>query len=139
MSIPAIKMALDDKLLTLAWITNPKKQVAWDDRDFTPVTGAAFLRVDLLLNDPIDLYIERSGIEERGIYQVSVCHPQGSGAIEALQIAELVRDLFAPAQSLEAGNQRIDLLDTPRIASGFHDGDGWYIVPVSVTWRAFPV
>lgn len=139
MSIVAIKMALDDKLLTLGWITDSKKQVAWDDRAYKPVTGSPYLRVDLLLNDPIDLYVERSGIEERGIYQVSVNYPQGKGALPAMQVAELVRDLFAPVQALQAGNQRIDFLDTPSISSGYHDDDGWYIVPVSISWRAFPV
>lgn len=135
MSIVAIEIALEQRLMSIADIPS----VAGEDVSYAPTTGKPFLKLYHLHNEPRDLYIERGTPPELpGIFQISVYYPEGRGKVSAKMIAERLSAEFSPVQMLEAGNHRVDLLDTPAIASGYHDGDGWYIVPVSVAWRAFP-
>lgn len=133
MSIVAIETALEEHLLTLA--TPPP--IAWEDVAFEPTTGQGYLRVHHLHNHPRDLFIEGGPAELPGIFQVDVVWPAGQGKVEAKQMAEQVAALFSPVQSLDAGNHRIELAQTPTIAGGMPD-EGWYTVPVSVNWRAMP-
>ncbi|MDH1824612.1 DUF4128 domain-containing protein [Delftia tsuruhatensis] len=134
MSIVAIETALEERLQTLP--TPPP--IAWEDVAFEPTTGQGYLRVRHLHNHPRDLFIEGGPAELPGIFQVDVVWPAGRGKVEAKQMAEQVAALFAPVQSLDAGNRRIELAQTPAIAGGMPD-EGWYTVPVSINWRAFPV
>lgn len=135
MSITAIETALEQKLLGVADLP----AIAWEDVDYKPTTGQPYLKVHHLHNNPRDLFLERGPAELPGIFQVSVLYPAGRGKVEAKQLAERIADAFAPVQMLPAGNHRVDLLDTPAIASGFPDGEGWYVVPVSISWQAFPI
>lgn len=132
--ITDIEATLESRLLALI---NPPP-IAWEDVEFTPATGQPYLRVRHLLNTPRDLFLEGGSAELVGILQVDAVYPSGRGKVEAKRLAGRVADLFAPVQSLEAGDYRIDLLKTPAIASGMPDGDGWYMVPISIPWRAFP-
>lgn len=133
MSIVAIEAALEERLLTL---TDPPP-IAWEDVGFEPTTGRGYLRVHHLHNAPRDLYLDGGSAELAGILQVAVVWPAGQGKVEAKQMAEQVSALFAPVQSLDAGSRRIELTQTPAIAGGMPD-EGWYTVPVSISWRAFP-
>ena len=135
MSITAIEAALEQKLLAIADLP----AIAWEDVSFTPATGQPYLKVHHLHNSPRDLFMERGPAELPGIFQVNVIYPAGRGKVEAKLLAERLASAFAPVQMLQAGNHRVDLLDTPAIASGFLDDDGWYVVPVSISWQAFPV
>lgn len=137
--ITDIEAALETRLQALVdpWIVDPPS-IAWEDVDFTPTTGQQYLRVHHLHNTPRDLFLEGGPAEMVGILQVDVVYPAGRGKVEAKRLAGQVADLFAPVQSLTTGAYRIDLLKTPAIAGGMNDGDGWYMVPVSIPWRAFP-
>lgn len=134
MSITAIESTLEALLQTL----EGSPPVAWEDLAFTPTTGQGYLRVNHLHNFPRDLYIEGGPAELPGILQVMVVWPAGQGKVVAKQWAEKVAALFAPVQTLAAGNHSIGLLQAPAIAGGMPDDDGWYSVPVSINWRAFP-
>ena len=133
MSIVAIEAALERHLQTL--VSPPP--IAWEDLVFEPTTGQGYLRVHHMHNHPRDLYLEGGPAELPGILQVTVVWPSGQGKVEAKQWAERVAALFAPVQSLEAGSHRIELTQTPAITGGMPD-EGWYLVPVSISWRAFP-
>lgn len=133
MSIVAIESALEERLMTLA----SPPLIAWEDVAFEPTTGQGYLRVHHLHNTPRDFTLVGDAAERLGIFQVDVVWPAGRGKVEAKQMAEQVAALFAPVQSLDAGNHRVDLTRTPSIAGGMPD-EGWYTVPVSINWRAFP-
>lgn len=135
MSIVAIETALEERLQTLA----NAPPIAWEDVSYTPETGVAYLKVFHLHNTPRDKYLEGGSAELAGIFQVTVVHPAGSGKVAAKLLAERVAAVFAPVQELEAGNHTVSLNQTPAIATGMPDEGGWYEVPVSIPWRAFPV
>lgn len=131
MSIAAIQSALEKRLLALA----PQLPTAWENVTFTP-PSSMWQRVNHLINVPRDLALERTLRMDRGIFQVTVHAPIGTGRLAAMQRAELIRDHFAPVMMLTEGAVRVDIVDTPRIASPMPD-EAWWAVPVSVYWSAF--
>ena len=132
MSIAIIQSALEKRLLTLA----PQLPTAWQNEVFKPTTGQPWQRVDHLINAPRDMALERTLRMDRGIFQVTAYYPIGTGRLAAMQRAELIRDHFAPVLMLTEGAVRVDIVDTPRIASPMPD-EAWWAVPVSVYWSAF--
>lgn len=131
MSIASIQSALEKRLLTLT----PQLPTAWENVTFTP-PSSMWQRVNHLINVPRDLALERTLRMDRGIFQVTVHAPINTGRLAAMQRAELIRDHFAPVLMLTEGAVRVDIVDTPRIASPMAD-EPWWAVPVSVYWSAF--
>lgn len=131
MSIALIQSALEKRLLTLT----PQLPTAWENVTFTP-PSSMWQRVNHLINVPRDLALERTLRMDRGIFQVTVHAPINTGRLAAMQRAELIRDHFAPVLMLTEGAVRVDIVDTPRIASPMPD-EAWWAVPVSVYWSAF--
>ena len=131
MSLALIQSALEKRLLTLA----PQLPTAWENVTFTP-PSSMWQRVNHLINVPRDLALERTLRMDRGIFQVTVHAPINTGRLAAMQRAELIRDHFAPVLMLTEGAVRVDIVDTPRIASPMAD-EPWWAVPVSVYWSAF--
>lgn len=131
MSIAAIQSALEKRLLALA----PQLPTAWENVTFTP-PSSMWQRVNHLINVPRDLALERTLRMDRGIFQVTVHAPINTGRLAAMQRAELIRDHFAPVLMLTEGAVRVDIVDTPRIASPMAD-EPWWAVPVSIYWSAF--
>lgn len=131
MSIAAIQSALEKRLLALT----PQLPTAWENVTFTP-PSSMWQRVNHLINVPRDLALERTLRMDRGIFQVTVHAPINTGRLAAMQRAELIRDHFAPVLMLTEGAVRVDIVDTPRIASPMPD-EAWWAVPVSVYWSAF--
>ena len=131
MSLAAIQAALEKRLLTLP----PQLPTAWENVTFTP-PSSMWQRVNHLINVPRELALERTLRMDRGIFQVTVHAPINTGRLAAMQRAELIRDHFAPVLMLTEGAVRVDIVDTPRIASPMPD-EAWWAVPVSVYWSAF--
>lgn len=134
MSLIAVEAALEARLQEMVDLP----PTAWEDKGFKPTTGVTHLRVHHLRNTPRSLYVDGPESRLMGIFQVSVFVPSGRGKVEAIALAEKVARLFEPVQSIDGGNHRIDLDDPANIASGMQTEDGWYMVPVSVNWMAFP-
>ncbi|MBS0227670.1 MAG: DUF4128 domain-containing protein [Proteobacteria bacterium] len=134
MSLHLIQTALEKHLIALA----PALPTAWPNKTFTPATGTPWQRVDHLTNAPLDMTMERSMHQERGILQISLFYAVNTGRVAAMQRAELTRAHFAPVQYLTEDSVKVEIGDTPRIASAMQDAD-WLMVPVSVYWGAFIV
>lgn len=129
-----IDAALEQHLLSLP----DAPPIAWEDVAFTPITGQAYLQVHHLRNTPTDASVTQDMRRDRGILQVTVVHPAGQGKVEAVNLADKVAALFPIGFELALDGGRLTCLQHPAIASGYPD-DGWYRVPVSIGWQAFPV
>lgn len=130
MSVPSICAALEKKLALMAAMPT-----AFENVTFTPTPGTPYQRVNHLINAPIDHTLAADLTELRGLMQVTLCYPLGAGRGAAQTRAQAVADHFAPVQYLTEGAVRVDLIHTPRIASGLVDGDR-YCIPVTVAWSA---
>lgn len=132
MSIALIEAVLEKRLLSMT----PAIATAVENKAFTPVDGVPYQRLHHLLNTPVDMDLERSLVQERGIFQVSLYYPLDSGRVPAMTRAQAIRNHFKPVQYLYEGAVRVEINDTPRIGGGMPDGDRWQ-VPVSIPWIAF--
>lgn len=128
-----IDAALEGHLLTLPGAPS----IAWEDVAFTPKTGQAYLQVHQLRNTPVDESITQDMRRDRGILQVTVVHPAGQGKVAALNLANKVAALFPLGLELDTGAGTVVTTSHPAIASGYPD-EGWYRVPISIYWKAYP-
>lgn len=127
-----IRNALETKLNSIS----PAISTAWDNANFTPVTGTPYQRVSLMRNTPVDHAITLDLLEDRGFLSVGLFYPIGFGAAAAEARAELIRQTFKPRQLLTSGGVTVDIQKTADIKTGRRDGDWWH-VPVFIPWRSF--
>lgn len=132
MSLPLIQAALEQRLATLT----PAMATAYENATFTPVTGTPYQRINMLVNRPVDHAVTMDVTEQRGIFQVSLFYPQGTGRGAAQARAELIKALFKPPLTLTNGAVKVEINKTVHIGGGMPDGDRW-MVPVSIYWQSF--
>lgn len=132
MSILLIQSALEKKLAAIA----SPLPTAFENVIFTPAAGQPYQKVFLLLNTPVDHALSADMVERRGIFQVTLMFPLGSGRGAAQTRAQALAEHFQPVQTLTEGAAQVTLASTVQIGSGMVDGDRW-AVPVKVLWRSF--
>lgn len=131
MSAKAIRAALEARLNAMS----PAVSTAYENVAFTPVSGTAFQRTNLLRANPDNPIIGTGFYRELGVFQVSLHYPLNAGPSPAETRAELVRTQFKRGTTLTSGGITVTIDGTPTIASGFVDGDRW-VVPVSIPYWA---
>lgn len=127
MSDVTIRRALEKRLAALA----PSVSTAYENVTFTPVTGTAYQRANMLPAQPDNQTISASYYRAVGIFQVSLCYPIGTGANAAQARAELTKTHFKRGTTMLESGLTVIVTQTPTIAAGFVDGDR-YIVPVTI-------
>ena len=75
--------------------------------------------------------------EYAGIFQIDLNYPLDSGAGGPQAKADAIRAVFRRGAAFVSGGQRVEIVSTS-IAQGV-PVEGWYRVPVSVSYRAFVV
>jgi hypothetical protein len=119
----AARAALDARLLTLTGIVAAR--IAWPNVVF-PAQTAHFWKVDFL---PATVQPELQGADhERGIYQVSIFVPAGTGIGPALVLAQSVADHFK-RQVLSGISCGVPVLAPP-----LQEAD-WLQIPVSIPFQ----
>jgi hypothetical protein len=131
MPIPTIRKALEIRLAAVA----PAIQTAFENAAFTPVAGTPFQRVNLLPNTPDNSIQGVTTYFERGLFQVKLCYPIGTGPTAAETQAQLIRAHFKRGTSLLNSGVTVIITDTPRVSTGMIEGDR-FCIPVSVPWQA---
>lgn len=133
-----IRAALEAQLLTIAGISNTGtgKNVAWENKKFTPANNALWVQPQLLPAIEARAGIGTSAPQRiDGKWQVNVYAPQGTGPATADQMADAIRDAYPPGTVLSAGNKYIRIQASARYP-GFNSTP-WYQVPVEVTWYTY--
>jgi hypothetical protein len=131
-SIALIQAAFEQRLETLT----PAVATAYENVTFSPVAGQPYQRINMLVNRPVDHAVTLDVTEERGIFQVSLFYPQGTGRGASQARAELIKALFKPPLTLTNGAVKVDINKTVHVGGGMPDGDRW-MVPVSIYWQSF--
>lgn len=130
MSILLIARALEKRLSTLT----PKLDVAPENGTYQPKTGVPYMATNMLFAPTLTRDLKETQHEERGIFQVTVCYPSGTGAVQARAHAEAVRTHFQAGLRLVEQDVTVEVLGKPN-ANPAIPADGWYCVPVSVTYK----
>ncbi len=126
-----IRKALE---LHLAAMT-PAVPIAFENATYTPVSGIAYQRANMIYGEPDDRVMGCARRREIGIFQVTLCYPTSLGNAACQARAELIRDRFKKLTTLQNGGQYVQILKTPKKQTLGIDGDR-YNVAVSISYTA---
>lgn len=130
MSAAAVRAALEVALAAMS----PALATAYENANYSPVVGTPYQRVFVLRAAPDNPEIGRFTIE-RGIMQISLYYPLGTGPAAAEARAELIRTTFYRGASFTASGVTTIIERTPEISPGRAEDDRW-VVPVRVRFFA---
>lgn len=126
-----IHKALDKKLEQFAQAANIP--VAWENTPFTPPVSGVYLEADFLPADNEDFTIQGIVSLRRGVYQVTVVYPVGSGSQAAEKLASAVSAAFSNNTALPTDGSPVYINGEPSVFSGFRDSTA-YRMPVSIAY-----
>lgn len=126
--------ALLTRLSTLV-VTPTALPVAWPDVPYAPTVGQAHLRASILRADPSQVTLGTGGYtRSRGVLQVDVCMPEGSGEVKGSAVADQVIAHFKQT-TLVSGLTTVRVIRRPHIAAVLKDSP-WYRFIVRVPYQA---
>lgn len=133
MSDALIAQAFETTLKAWADAQTPAIPVAWENVAFNPPEGR-YVRAHLIPAEARHLYFDGTGRTRKGIFQVDLCMPVGTGAGAARTLVDSLDAAFAI--TLTAGGLRVWLLRPFSAAPPISKPDR-FIVPVSAQYSAF--
>jgi hypothetical protein len=131
MSLSLIRQAFEKRLSLLS----PALSTAHENVQFTPVPGTPYQRVNLLPAAPDNSIQGGASYFERGLFQITLCYPQGVGAGAAEAQSQLLRTHFKRGSALLESGLTITVIETPKVAPARLEGDR-YEIPISVAFQA---
>ena len=132
MSHRKISAALSSRLNTLT----DAPPIAFENVPFTPVDGTTWLRESYLPANSATVGLEPGGSTDfTGVYQVSIYTPLDDYKLESHQLIDSITAHFARGTMLVFEGQSV-VVEQVNVAQGLASG-GWWLMPVSVNWRAF--
>ena len=133
MSEHLIRSAFESRLAT--WAASQGYPVAWENVELVPQPAGAYMRAFLLPADTFSDDLTRAHAVYRGIFQVSLCMPVGTGPAAAESIVAALRALFPASTPLTSGTMLIYITDPLSRGPGIAEPDR-YVVPCSLPYRA---
>ncbi|HKG24778.1 MAG TPA: phage tail terminator-like protein, partial [Thermomicrobiales bacterium] len=103
---------------------------------FAPTSGTAYLRANLMPSPTDAITVDGLTNEYRGIFQISVYHPEGGGILQPFETAALLTTYFETGTSLQHEGTTFTIQAPPHIGPAL-DEPGWIMIPVSIRYRAF--
>lgn len=131
MSLEKVRSALEIALHTMS----PALDTAWENRDFTPAPGVAYQRVHLMPAAPDNPTMGDGYYRERGVMQITLNYPIGTGPAQAMTRAGLIRSTFFRGASFTNKGLTTRIASTPEIGRGIVVNDRWTL-PVSIRYYA---
>ena len=132
MSHRKISAALSSRLNTLT----DAPPIAFENVPFTPVDGTTWLRESYLPATSSTVGMEPTGSTDFiGVYQVSIYTPLDDYKRESHQLIDSITAHFARGTILVFEGQTV-VVEQVNVSQGMASG-GWWLMPVSVNWRAF--
>ena len=132
MSHRKISAALSSRLNSLA----DAPPIAFENAKYTPVEGTTWLRESYLPAASSTIGMEPGGSTDFiGVYQISIYTPLDDYKLESYQLIDSITAHFARGTGLEFDGQAV-IIEQVNVAQGLASGS-WWLMPVSVNWRAF--
>jgi hypothetical protein len=129
-----IALALQDRLK--AHVTAWETLVSFTGTDFnTPATGNWF-EERIFWNTPKSLGLaDASQVQHRGLYQITIVWPKGTGLAAQQEVAGLLIAHFAKGTVMTESGVTVRVEKNPWPLSPLQDGS-WVKVPVTIPWRS---
>lgn len=127
-----IRQGFETRLKTWADALTPALPIAWQNVPFVAPEGR-YARAFLMPSDTERLFVDGTGRQYRGVFQVSFVMVIGAGAAGGQALAASLDAAFSV--SITQGGLRIYLL-TPFSEQQAMQEDGRWVLPVSATYEA---
>lgn len=131
MSLQIIRKALEKRLAALS----PAMATAYENVEFTPVVGTPHQKAELLPAEPGNEVMGSATYFERGIFQVTLCYPKGTGPAAAEARAQLIRAHFKRGTTMIESGVSVIVTSTPKQHPAQPDNER-YNIPISVYYQA---
>ena len=110
--------------------------IAFENAKYTPVEGETWLRESYLPATSSTIGMEPGGSTDfTGVYQVSIYTPLDDYKLESHQLIDSITAHFARGTMLVFEGQAV-VVEQVNVSQGMASGS-WWLMPVSVNWRAF--
>ena len=110
--------------------------IAFENAKYTPVEGTTWLRESYLPAASSTIGMEPGGSTDfTGVYQVSIYTPLDDYKLESHQLIDSITSHFERGTVLTFDGQAV-VVEQVNVSQGLASG-GWWLMPVSVNWRAF--
>lgn len=126
--IKTAKKLVENRLKTLS----PALPISYENVTFVPpADGSKYLRCTLSIRKPDDTCIGSNYYRQPAVFNVYVLDKLNIGTGSAIDTAEAIQALFNKRTTLQEGNVRIQILETPHIAGTAVTNDR-LVVPISI-------
>lgn len=129
-----IRQAFETRLQT--WATAQGLDVAWENVEYLPTTDQAYIRPTLLPGKTNSLFLDLSGRDYKGIFQVDLCMPIGTGPGTAEVLVTSLSTTFSG--TFTQSSIRVTLMSPMHAAPASPEADH-YVIPVSAGYRVVTV
>ena len=130
-----IRAAFEKKLADWAALQTPKVPVAYENVAFKPPTSGPYLRCFLLPADTTDDTLDGALSEYRGLFQINVVYPAGSGPAGADALAASIAALYPAKSRLSHAGKTIMVATPMRERPALSDALA-YIIPMDCRYAA---
>ena len=120
--IENIRAALETALAGVS----PALSTAWENSDFTPVSGTPYQACHILFSSPDNAQFGDS-YQEIGYMQIDLRYPLGVGTSAINTRAQLLRSTFERGNSLVNGGVTTIIQKTPEVMPGRVEDDRWVV------------
>ena len=134
MSNAIIRSALESRLKTWADAQVPPIPIAYQNAPFTAPTQSRYLRAYLLPAETSSRLVEGTDRSYMGMFQISICVPEGTGPGAAEQLIASLETLFPAPLTISKSGLNIRITK-PISASPSMQETGLYVVPVNIRYR----
>ena len=136
MSNEIVRAAIEKRIVAWAKAQTPPIDVAFENITYGPTVGKSYLAGFLLPAETVNPSAGGSHSRYSGVYQVSVYTEAGKGSTAASALVNSIVNLFPCPTTIKQGSINVHIDTTPSAASGRPDGNGFWMVPVTIKYRA---
>lgn len=132
MSIAVIRQLLEVQLNSIA---DSAIDTNWEGSTFNPIDGRPYQDVTLMFSKPENPTISTGFHRDKGILQVTLQYPLGTGPAAADARADIILAAFPYGKALTTTKITLVVSGTPFASPGRTDGNRWAI-PVKIPFFA---
>lgn len=126
-----IRRAFEERLALMT----PELSTQYENKAFTPVVGTPYQKAFLLPAQPENPTMGDAYRRYVGVFQVTLCYPINTYAVDVQTRAEAIANHFKRATSMTEAGQTVLVLRTPTISPAFITDDRYNLV-ISIFYQS---
>jgi len=109
--------------------------IAWENTDYTPTLGTAYLRPTLLMAKSSLMDLDDLQLNQ-GIYQVDIFYPLDKGAGELLTTLDTIYSAFKTDTTLVSGTTTVYIKEISRTREAIRD-EAYYSARLEISFKCY--